>query len=230
MHQRIEADLAPFAPIDPPFNFNAANVSAHPPEVTGYYLLRALRKRLGWQSFEDKQILDMGCGVRLTRTIYNLDIPFGLYVGVDVNAAAIAWLSANVIDPRFRFAHLDARNTLYNPNGRELGASALRDLDLPRIDAVTMFSVITHQTPDEALLTLSQAREVIAPEGLLYFTAFVDDSASGFYEAAPAEPGSMCTYPPQELVDIARHARWRVISIHSQPRTLQQPAFICAPI
>lgn len=229
MHKVIDFDLAPFLPIDPPFNMNAANVAAHPPEVTGYYLLRALQKRLGWATFEKKNLLDFGCGVRLTRTIHNLDIPFGLYIGVDVNAPAISWLSANVSDRRFRFAHLDARNKLYNPGGRDLGASALKDLDLPPIDAVTMFSVITHQSPDEALLTFCQAREVIAPDGRLYFTAFVDDGASAFYEAAPDQSGFKSTYPTKALVELARCARWRVLSIHPQQRTLQQPAFICAP-
>jgi hypothetical protein len=77
-----------FRYIDPPFCFNAAEVAAYPAEVTGNYLLECLRRRLDWQSFADKKLLDMGCGVRFARTIYNLNIPFGTYVGVDVKRKA----------------------------------------------------------------------------------------------------------------------------------------------
>src|SRR5262245_33630976 len=103
-----------FAYLDPPFAYNSPAINAYPKELTGYYHLGVMRRRLGWTSYADKVMLDFGCGVRFARTIHNLDVPIGLYVGVDVNQPVIEWFKANVSDPRFRFEHLNAPNTFYN--------------------------------------------------------------------------------------------------------------------
>ena len=63
-----------FVFIDPPFNFNAAGVVKYPPEVSGFYLLNSLCRRLGWTSLSGKRLIDFGCGVRFTRTLINLGI------------------------------------------------------------------------------------------------------------------------------------------------------------
>jgi hypothetical protein len=81
-----------FSYIDPPFNFNHPNIAQYPPEVTGCHLLQSLCRRIGWTSFKGKRLLDFGCGVRFVRTIVNLGMDIGLYVGVDVDEKAIAWL------------------------------------------------------------------------------------------------------------------------------------------
>lgn len=226
----VEEDIRPFAPIDPPFNFNAPNVSAHAPEVTGGYILNAVLARLGWESYAQKTVLDFGCGVRIARTIHNLNMAFGLYIGVDVNAEAIAWLRETLVGPQFRFERLNAQNAMYNPGGEILGDDALEKLGLPLCDAATMFSVITHQSPDETALTFRQIHRVVKPGGFLYFTAFIDDSVDGYRERTPDSPGLHSTYHPDLLIALSEKAGWRVRSIHPQRNTMQQPVFICARI
>lgn len=223
----VAEDLRPFARVEPPFNFNAVNVAAHPPEVTGAYILNAVLQRLGWESFGGKTVLDFGCGVRFARTIRNLNIAFGRYIGVDVNAQAIAWPRDNITDERFRFEHLNAANAMYNPAGEALSETALQDLVLPPCDAATMFSVITHQSPPEAELSFRQIRCVTKPGGFLYFTAFIDEALRSYTEATPASPGLHSTYHPDYLIEIVERAGWRVRSIHRQRQTLQKPVFIC---
>ena len=88
--------------------------------------------------------------VWFSRTIVNLGVDIGLYCGVDVNEKAIAWLNANVHDPKLRFQHLNMHNPLYNAAGAETDSHTLERLGLSEFDAVCMFSVITHQAPDEA--------------------------------------------------------------------------------
>lgn len=220
----------PFQPIEPPFNFNAPNVATVAPEVSGNYLLQRLRERLGWESFADRKLLDFGCGVRFTRTIYNLDIPIGLYAGVDIHREAIAWMQEHVRDARFGFWQLDAKNAMYNPEGSEtLGEDALASAGVPQCDAACMFSVITHQSPPEALLTFRMLRRVVRTGGQLYFTAFLDRDASSYFEQDPDNPGHKSTYPPAELADLVVSAGWKVTAIFEKSR-LQQQAFLCEAI
>jgi SAM-dependent methyltransferase len=218
----------PFSYIEPPFNFNAPEVTRYPPEVTGFNLLESMRRRLGWASLEGKALLDFGCGVRFARTIHNLGLPLASYVGVDVNADAIAWLQSNLTDGRFTFAHLDARNALYNPDG-ETDPDALARLNLPPCDAACMFSVITHQGPEEARLTFTQLRRVASPGGQLYFTAFIDEAVQHYTERIPNSPGSKSTYEPETLIRLVESAGWGIEAIY--PKIfLQQQAMVCAAV
>ena len=218
----------PFAYLDPPFAYNSPAINAYPKELTGYYHLEVMRRRLGWASYAGKVMLDFGCGVRFTRTIHNLDLSIGLYIGVDVNRPVIDWFKANVSDPRFRFEHLNTPNTFYNAQAPALSAEALAALGLPECDLISMFSVITHQNPGEAALTLAQTRRVIKREGRLYFTAFIDEAQSGFTEKDPAQPGLMATYEPELPLRIVREAGWRPLSAFPRSELLQA-AFVCVP-
>jgi SAM-dependent methyltransferase len=218
----------PFAYVDPPFNFNAAEVARYPPEVTGFHLLDSMSRRLGWASLKDKALLDFGCGVRFARTIHNLALPLARYVGVDVNAEAITWLQANLTDGRFRFARLNARNAFYNPEG-STDPDALVSLNLSQCDAACMFSVITHQRPEEARLTLTQLRRVARPGGQLYFTAFINEGVRCYTEASPNNPGMHSTYEPDTLIGLVEVEGWRIEAIY--PSTLlQQHAIVCTAV
>jgi len=226
----VEKDLHPFRPVDPPFNFNAPGVAAYAPEVTGHYLLQSVLKRIGWASFADRHLLDFGCGVRLAQTVHNLNLPFGFYTGVDVHAEAIAWLNSHLPRDRFAFHHLDARNRLYNPSGQILDENSLAALVSAPCDVATMFSVITHQEPSEASLTLRQVRRVVRAGGFLYFTAFLREVKDGFVEVDPDKPGLRSAYSAETLCLLVEQAGWEVLKIFTQQETLQQPAFVCTAI
>jgi hypothetical protein len=101
--------------IVPPFNFNHSNVAEYPPEVTGNYLLKSMAYRLGWAGLANRRLLDFGCGVRFARAIENLELD--CYAGIDVNAEGIRWLQEHLPEPKFRFAHLNGQNSMYNPGG-----------------------------------------------------------------------------------------------------------------
>jgi SAM-dependent methyltransferase len=225
----VPAEEGTFRFIDPPFLLNAANVAVYPREISGFHLLESLRKRLGWTSFADRTLVDLGCGERFARTICNLGLPFGRYVGVDVNRELIAWFRANLDDARFTFVHFDVQNGYYNPAGSAApGQDALAALDLPACDAVCMFSVITHQNPDEARLTFRQARRVVKNDGQMYFTASTDDTISTFSESDSGQPGALTHYNPAMLLDLVESSGWRVTAVH--PRSpFQLTAFVCSP-
>ena len=156
-------------PIAPPFDFNHPDISKHSPEVTGRLLLKSMCERLGWPSLSGKRLLDLGCGVRFARTIFNLEMEIALYCGVEANPAPIAWLKEHLTDPQLRFEHFDMHNRMYNPQGRDIrSAAALQALGLGDFDAACMFSVITHQPPDQTELIFAMLRRCAKR---LYFTA-----------------------------------------------------------
>ena len=155
-----------FRYIDPPFNFNHPDIAKYPPEVTGNHLLKSMATRLGWSGFTHRRLLDVGCGVRFAQTIANLDLDFHCYAGIDVNAQVIRWLQEALPGPKFRFAHIDTQNPMYNPAGRPLEAHAKLPFADENFDAVCMFSVITHQAPSEAAAILSSIRNSVATQHL----------------------------------------------------------------
>jgi len=218
-----------FSYLDPPFNFNAAGIARYPVEVTGYRLLQRIWTRLGWSSLQGKRLLDYGCGVRFARTIHNLALPIGEYIGVDVNQEAIAWLQAELAqDDRFRFLHVDPPNRMYNPHGTPQAPRALADRGVTSCDAVCMHSVITHHDPQEARVTFGLLRPTVADGGRLHFTAFVDWSIDEYVEADPQSPGHMSTYHPDTLIDLLEGEGWRVDRIHPKdPGGLGQTTFVC---
>jgi SAM-dependent methyltransferase len=216
----------PFTFIDPPFQLNASNVALYPLEVSGYRVLQSMTRRLGWVSLSGKRILDFGCGVRFARAIVNLGLDIGLYVGADVNRDAIAWLQANVADERFTFVHVNDYNPLYNPGGNPAeDYASLRRFSDCRFDVACMFSVITHQRPEEARRTFVLLHDLMKGNGLLYFTAFLDARFADYGEAAE----QIClnsTYNPAYLTALCRDCGWTVERLY-KPIPFQLYAIVC---
>jgi SAM-dependent methyltransferase len=216
-----------FVHVEPPFNFNHPEVTQYPPELTGRFLLHSLCRRLGWSSLAGRRLLDFGCGVRFTRTIVNLAIDIDLYAGVDTNSAAILWLQSEIRDPRFRFEYLDMLNPLYHSNGAtSVGQGGLHERGLVGFDAACMFSVITHQAPNDSALIFSMLHRCVKPGGGLYFTAFIDETVLDYIERDPSRPGLLSTYHPDFLFDLVTKSGWRVERTYL-PARFQQAAFVC---
>lgn len=216
-----------FGFVDPPFNFNAAGTAKYPPEVSGYFLLNSLCRRLGWPSLAGKRLLDYGCGVRFTRTLINLGMDIAAYAGIDVNKESIAWLNENVKDPRFRFELVDMQNPKYNPAGViESDPDLLKKRGLESYDGACMCSVITHQTPGEATVILSMLRRCIPAGGGLYFTGLIDETVAEFVEQDPNRPGQLSTYNPDFLIRITESTGWMVKATFAASQ-FQQAGFVC---
>ncbi len=196
--------------VEPPFQVNHPKYWNIPPEVSGGVILESMRRRLGWPNYAGKRILDFGCGVRLARTIANLGLEIGQYVGIELQWPMVKWLRRNLPSPRFEFHHLKVANPFYLDSGPPMEEVTALPVAGP-FDLACMFSVITHQAPADAarifeLLRLEADR--------LYFTAALKPEVKTFAEEDPAHPRLYCKYNPTFLIGLVEEAGWRVERVY----------------
>lgn len=123
----------------------------------------------------DSRILDIGCGqARLLNGLLALFGRIRHYVGIDVHQPSIRWLQETVapIAPFAEFHHIPVRNERYNPKGLS------ESLDLhfrEAFDCITLFSVFSHMRLADITNYLGFMRSVVADEGKVFLTAFVED-------------------------------------------------------
>src|SRR5271165_899734 len=137
--------------LPPEFNRNCPNVAAMAsPAQTGYSLLEYMASRMGLKDLGECDVLDFGCGGRFAESILNLDYPVKTYVGLDVFKPLMDFLTENVHDPRLKFYHVNLASTYFNPTGEIMSARTKLPVAEKSFDVACMFSVITHQQPNDA--------------------------------------------------------------------------------
>ena len=159
-----------------------------------------LASTIGRPRLESAHVLDVGCGTKIVKALLDDDWPVERYVGIDVASEVIDWLRTHVDDPRFSFAHMNALNDLYNPDGVPLGQIG----DLPAgdepFDVICLFSVFTHLAPEDFVTMLRLLRPHLRPEGKLVFSLFLTDPNGGWEDLIER---SLRSDDP----DVARRAR-----------------------
>ena len=155
---------------------------------SGLFAVDLLCRTLDRKDLSEVQLLDVGCGTKVVKTLIDHSMPVGRYVGIDVSSEIIEWLDANVCDPRFEFHHLDARNEMYNPDGTDLAQFELLPVDRRRFDLICLFSVFTHLAPHDYVAMLRLLREHAKPATKLLFSLFLRDrERESAYERAVKE-------------------------------------------
>ena len=211
------------------FQRNSPNVLALGVENTGSTIINYGNELLG-SDLSDKDVLDIGCGVRFTQTIINRDIPIGSYTGVDIDRALIDYLATNIQDSRFSFYFWHIHNEQYNPAGKKL--TKRTRLPLPQakqFDVIWMYSVITHNYPSdtECLLHILRKRYIRKDGGLL-FSALIDNSLDK--NQLKNQPPSGVYYNEKHLRQIISKTGWQLESIsNKRSDAVMQTLFLCRP-
>jgi len=217
--------------VPPRFNRNSATVSAlMPPEQAGLRLLERMRQQLGVDGYANRRVLDFGCGARFSQAIVNAGFTIGQYVGIDNCRQLVDFLDANVRDPRLSYHFLDAHHPLYNPAGVPLSAATRLPLADAAFDIACMFSVITHQYPEDSRAIFTLLRRHVAPGGHLFFTCFLDDTVATFEDRSPDRNGGYCVYNPAFLADLVAGCGWRFVTSAPPDGPLIAHAFVYRPI
>jgi SAM-dependent methyltransferase len=219
--------------VPPEFLRNAPDVIAMgPPADVALSLLDYMCRRLGLSSLEGKDVLDFGCGTRFADAIMNRDVPLRSYVGIDVNASMVDFLAGNADDPRLEFHLLHARNPLYNPGGVPMTVDWALPVGGRTFDVICMFSVITHQLPEDARTIFSVLRRYIRDDGRLFFSVCLEDTSGLDYcEGDAARPTLYSGYSSAFLGRLLAETGWRVEScVGPDPEGLPiLDSLVCAP-
>ena len=117
-------------------------------------------------------ILDVGCGVgRLLTGLVETKLLFLRYVGVDVDAAAIDWCSANLAGKHAKFVRLDIHNARYNPSGKiKMNETFMLPFETP-FSIIYAWSLFTHLQLSDARAYLREFRRLLAPKGTVFLRA-----------------------------------------------------------
>lgn len=202
------------------------------PEVTGKLLLDYMAQRLGVNDLGGLDILDFGCGCRFAESIVNLGVPIRTYTGIDLYKPIIDFLDANVEDPRLNFRAVSYYNEMYNPGGEKMSGETRLPVGARKFDVACMFSVITHQPPDDAKSIFSVLRHAIRPSGKLFFSAAVREDIERFEELTAENPGLLTQYHPEFLQSLLRECGWEVVDFATRsPNGLPiMDSYLCRPI
>jgi SAM-dependent methyltransferase len=142
---------------------------------SGLFAVGLLCRTLGREDLSGVELLDVGCGTKIVKTLCDHSMPVRRYVGIDASSEVIEWLRANVSDPRFEFHHLDAQNAMYNPEGADLGSFERLPVGHRRFDLICLFSVFTHLAPHDYVAMLRLLRRHAKPDARLLFSLFLRD-------------------------------------------------------
>jgi SAM-dependent methyltransferase len=198
---------------------------------TGKMLIEKAAKFAGVDSLADKCVLDIGCGTRFTSAIINKKISIKNYTGIDVYKPVIDYLKTNVepFDERFNYAHWDVVNALYNENGMPFSGEALLPIDRTnKFDLIWMFSVITHQAPEEAVALFKVLKKYIKNDGSMVFTAFIEKDVENFIDVNKDQPLMVAQFDYDFMIALLDEAGWEVKSTHSPEwGSLHQFCFVC---
>ena len=196
------------------FNRNAPDVQAGEPAAdSGLSLLRYLCQRLNVPNLARLDVLDFGCGSRFADSIINRDVPILSYTGIDLFKPMIDFLRENALDERLSFHHMDARNPMYNPHGAVMTPDTKLPIADRAFDVICMFSVITHQLPDDAFSIFSILRRYVRPDGSMFFSACMEDGDFDYKEHIPEQPAGLSIYSWKLMRDLLARSGWQIVSI-----------------
>lgn len=133
------------------------------------------------------RVLDVGCGVG--RLPIGLLSEFGEltgYEGIDVDAPSIRWCKKHIesAHPGFHFQHINLLNQRYNPRG-----AGLHGFHFPFSDqifnVIYLYSVFSHMLDADVSVYLADFARILKPDGILFFTAFIEDGVPDVSENPP---------------------------------------------
>jgi len=218
------------------FNKNASSVQALGTQSeTGTLLIEYMCERLAVSNLGALDVLDFGCGCRFAEAIVNNRLPVHSYVGIDLDSEMIAWLNGNVRDPRLSFYHWNARNPMYNPYGFHMTTAAELPVHNQTYDLICMFSVVTHQLPEDTGAIFRLLRHCIRPHGRMFFSANIQNFTEEYREMS-VTPALDSAYSERALRKLLERSGWRVLTrAGKNPQDARgrampiQDSLLCAP-
>jgi SAM-dependent methyltransferase len=195
-------------------------------------MLDYILESTGFRDYARLDVLDFGCGVKLTQALLQDGRPIRRYFGVDVHPGMIGYLQSKVADPRFEFAVVPFQNDMYNPDGEPMRPDSPLPCGDRTFDLIIALSVFTHLTPHDFQHLLHLLRGHVKPDGRLFLTCFIDETiAWAFHDAVPDKPLLRALYREAFVREMVAAARWEVI--RRGPRRADKQIvdhLVCGPV
>lgn len=212
------------------YNRNAPRIKAIGYEKTGSTLIKLASDRVGFSDLSNKDVLDIGCGVRFTQAIINCNIPIKSYTGIDVYEPAINYLTNNVNDSRFSYHHWNVHHGIHNKSGKKLTRKTNLPVSQKKYDLIWLFSVFTHLIPSDAENLLYILRRHIKDDGFIFFSAFIDNDIDSFEDRMKEKPLQQAYFNENYLRRILLKTQWQVNSYHDEDKeNYIMNHFVCSP-
>lgn len=173
----------------------------------------------------ESRVLDIGCGCgQIALELRDMLGKEGAYLGCDIHPGLIAWSRSAIesVDRRFTFHHLDVRNGLYNPHGKESAASLKFPPSWGTFDVILLKSVFTHLRRAEAENYIRQIPSLLRPGGRCLASFFLLNaeqrrheaenrirfrpSSEGAAYAVPEIPEAIVAFEEQDVLEIIAQA------------------------
>lgn len=124
----------------------------------------------------NSRILDFGCGQgRFLIGLRHLQMPFGAYLGIDIDKDSVGWCIRRLsdTDQNVAFAWYNGNNARYNDGGIEVS-----DVPVPNgfADLIFANSVFSHLEPHDVESFPRILRPKMATGGTFYLTAYVEEN------------------------------------------------------
>tara|TARA_B100001250_G_scaffold396288_1_gene402123 strand:+ start:99 stop:842 length:744 start_codon:yes stop_codon:yes gene_type:complete len=123
----------------------------------------------------ETKILDFGCGQgRFANGLLSTNKNFKTYLGIDTDLISIKWCNKWIKNNRenLHFLYLEAHNERYNPKA---GERLSFPIELKSFNIAFLNSVFSHMLVEDIKFYLDELYKVLANNGLLYCTAFIDN-------------------------------------------------------
>ena len=186
------------------------------------------------------RVLDIGCGQgRLAIGLRRRPEPVS-YVGVDVSPEVVRWCrkhlaGAGPAGGTFRFTTSSTKNERYNRGPAAVAAPDLPADDAP-YDVAYLYSVFSHMTDEDFLAHLRAIRTILAPDGRLFFTTWVERDVPPFEVNPPGYiferfdgPLHVVRYERSHLEGLVKTAGFRVESLRQGQEVDGQSGILLAP-
>ncbi|MEM8570122.1 MAG: class I SAM-dependent methyltransferase [Pseudomonadota bacterium] len=185
----------------------------------------------GIKPIEGTKLLDMGCGVKIAQALVERGSPQALYVGLDVYREMIEFMQRVLKgNDRYVFQAVEFHNEKYNSGGTKMADISGLPIAFQRFDLLTMFSVVTHLTPEDTRDMLLKLRQYAADDSALVFSTFVDpDQEEDFLDLVPEKPLFKASYRKAFLEDIIARTDWKIERYGPAINGVIMDYYVCSP-
>jgi SAM-dependent methyltransferase len=134
-------------------------------------LLKTLKTLSGF--YPNAALVDIGSGYgRLAHALLRSGF-IGTYHGLEILKVHSDWTQQNLSNSRFKFSHIDIRNTRYNPNGVLDAAEVKLQKYSAKCDLIVLTSVFTHMYEAEIENYITCFADMLNPGGQVVCTFYL---------------------------------------------------------